>query len=163
MIPYPSGHLAELIVYITSTRVDLYSHQILLCDGITKAVVVEIAISHFVHIFGLSDILVNSQPDTMLEVGHPGIISEQPVTAPFTLGTESSGTIRTLSVPTDSTGTIKRVCWYERATTLGRRYRTIEGTITRLVTNFEEIEYDLILDIRCQWLCSIFIFNQIFQ
>ena len=30
MIPDPSGHLAELIVYITSTRVDLYSHQILL-------------------------------------------------------------------------------------------------------------------------------------
>ena len=28
MIPDPSGHLAELIVYITSTRVDLYSHQI---------------------------------------------------------------------------------------------------------------------------------------
>ena len=26
----PSGQLAELIVYITSTRVDLYSHQILL-------------------------------------------------------------------------------------------------------------------------------------
>ena len=31
MIPEPSGHLAELIVYITSTRVDLYTHQILLC------------------------------------------------------------------------------------------------------------------------------------
>ena len=30
---------------------------------------------------------------------------------------ESSGTIRTLSAPADSTGTIKRVCWYERATT----------------------------------------------
>ena len=29
MIPDPSGQLAELIVYITSTRVDLYSHQIL--------------------------------------------------------------------------------------------------------------------------------------
>ena len=29
MIPGPSGQLAELIVYITSTRVDLYSHQIL--------------------------------------------------------------------------------------------------------------------------------------
>ena len=29
-IPDPSGQLAELIVYITSTRVDLYSHQILL-------------------------------------------------------------------------------------------------------------------------------------
>ena len=29
-IPNPSGQLAELIVYITSTRVDLYSHQILL-------------------------------------------------------------------------------------------------------------------------------------
>ena len=28
-IPDPSGQLAELIVYITSTRVDLYSHQIL--------------------------------------------------------------------------------------------------------------------------------------
>ena len=28
MIPDPSGQLAELIVYITSTRVDLYSHQI---------------------------------------------------------------------------------------------------------------------------------------
>ena len=27
MIPDPSGQLAELIVYITSTRVDLYSHQ----------------------------------------------------------------------------------------------------------------------------------------
>ena len=32
MIPDPSGQLAELIVYITSTRVDLYSHQILLSD-----------------------------------------------------------------------------------------------------------------------------------
>ena len=30
MIPDPSGQLAELIVYITSTRVDLYIHQILL-------------------------------------------------------------------------------------------------------------------------------------
>ena len=32
MIPDPSGQLAELIVYITNTftRVDLYSHQILL-------------------------------------------------------------------------------------------------------------------------------------
>ena len=30
VIPAPSGQLAELIVYITSTRVDLYSHQILL-------------------------------------------------------------------------------------------------------------------------------------
>ena len=30
MIPDPSGQLAALIVYITSTRVDLYSHQILL-------------------------------------------------------------------------------------------------------------------------------------
>ena len=29
MILDPSGQLAELIVYITSTRVDLYSHQIL--------------------------------------------------------------------------------------------------------------------------------------
>ena len=30
MIPDPSGQLAELIVYITSTRLDLHSHQILL-------------------------------------------------------------------------------------------------------------------------------------
>ena len=30
MIPDPSGQLAELFFYITSTRVDLYSHQILL-------------------------------------------------------------------------------------------------------------------------------------
>ena len=30
MIPDPSGQLAELIIYITSTRVDLYNHQILL-------------------------------------------------------------------------------------------------------------------------------------
>ena len=30
VIPDPSGQLAELIVYITSTKVDLYSHQILL-------------------------------------------------------------------------------------------------------------------------------------
>ena len=29
VIPDPSGQLAELIIYITSTRVDLYSHQIL--------------------------------------------------------------------------------------------------------------------------------------
>ena len=28
-IPDPSDQLAELIVYITSTRVDMYSHQIL--------------------------------------------------------------------------------------------------------------------------------------
>ena len=33
MIPDPSGQLAELIVYITSTRVDLYSHQILLLSN----------------------------------------------------------------------------------------------------------------------------------
>ena len=32
MIPDPSGQLAELIVYFTSTRVDLYSHQILFFD-----------------------------------------------------------------------------------------------------------------------------------
>ena len=30
MIPDPSGQLAELIVLIISTRVDLYCHQILL-------------------------------------------------------------------------------------------------------------------------------------
>ena len=30
VIPDPSGQSAELIVYITSIRVDLYSHQILL-------------------------------------------------------------------------------------------------------------------------------------
>ena len=30
VIPDPSSQLAELIVYITSTRIDLYSHQILL-------------------------------------------------------------------------------------------------------------------------------------
>ena len=30
VIPDPSGQLAELIAHITSTRVDLYSHQILL-------------------------------------------------------------------------------------------------------------------------------------
>ena len=30
VIPDPSGQLAELIIFITSTRVDLYSHQILL-------------------------------------------------------------------------------------------------------------------------------------
>ena len=34
MIPDPSGQLAELIVQITSTRVDLYSHQILLAKPI---------------------------------------------------------------------------------------------------------------------------------
>ena len=30
VIPEPSGQLAELIVYINSTRVDLFRHQILL-------------------------------------------------------------------------------------------------------------------------------------
>ena len=34
MIPDPSGQLAELIVQITSTRVDLYSHQILLLSNV---------------------------------------------------------------------------------------------------------------------------------
>ena len=34
VIPDPSGQLAELIVYITSTRVDLYSHQILFSIGL---------------------------------------------------------------------------------------------------------------------------------
>ena len=29
VIPNPSGQLAELIVYITSSRADLYSHQII--------------------------------------------------------------------------------------------------------------------------------------
>ena len=33
VIPDPSGQLGKLIVYITSTRVDLYSDQILLADG----------------------------------------------------------------------------------------------------------------------------------
>ena len=37
MIPDPSGQLAELIVYITSTRVDLYSHQIPLCGNTTTS------------------------------------------------------------------------------------------------------------------------------
>ena len=30
VIPDPSGQLADLVVYITSTRVDLYSHQVVL-------------------------------------------------------------------------------------------------------------------------------------
>ena len=34
VIPHASGQLAELIVYINSTRVDLYSHQILLMVAI---------------------------------------------------------------------------------------------------------------------------------
>ena len=37
MIPDPSGQLAELIVYITSTRVDLYSHQVLLVQNLWVA------------------------------------------------------------------------------------------------------------------------------
>ena len=37
MIPDPSGQLPELIVYITSTRVDLYSHQILLGYAMRRA------------------------------------------------------------------------------------------------------------------------------
>ena len=36
MIPDPSGQLAEQIVYIISTRVDLYSHQILLPYDISE-------------------------------------------------------------------------------------------------------------------------------
>ena len=36
MIPDPSGQLTELIVQITSTRVDLYSHQILLVREICR-------------------------------------------------------------------------------------------------------------------------------
>ena len=36
-IPDPSGQLAELIVYITTTRVDLYSHQILLNSAWLKS------------------------------------------------------------------------------------------------------------------------------
>ena len=36
MIPDPSGQLAELIFYITSTRVDLYSHQMLLKPSSVK-------------------------------------------------------------------------------------------------------------------------------
>ena len=52
MIPDPSGQLAELIVYITTTRVDLHSHQIpltkaLLCDwGKTGAGYVEVKLVH---------------------------------------------------------------------------------------------------------------------
>ena len=34
--PDPSDQLAEIIVYITSTRVDLYSHQILLIRHIVS-------------------------------------------------------------------------------------------------------------------------------
>ena len=34
VIPDSSGQLAEITVYITSTRVDLYSHQMLLVDQI---------------------------------------------------------------------------------------------------------------------------------
>ena len=37
MIPDPRGQLAELIVSITSTRVDLYSHQILLIHHILSS------------------------------------------------------------------------------------------------------------------------------
>ena len=37
VIPDPSVQMAELIVYITSTRVDLYSHQILLVLGFSKS------------------------------------------------------------------------------------------------------------------------------
>ena len=37
MIPDPSGQLADLIVYITSTRVDLYSHEILLRTSVSEA------------------------------------------------------------------------------------------------------------------------------
>ena len=37
MIPDPSGQLAELVVYITSTRGDLYRHQILLRDGLVNS------------------------------------------------------------------------------------------------------------------------------
>ena len=36
VIPDPSGQLAELIVYITSTSVDLYSHQILFYNNISS-------------------------------------------------------------------------------------------------------------------------------
>ena len=36
VIPDPSGQLAELIVYITSTRVDLYSLRILLYGNIAQ-------------------------------------------------------------------------------------------------------------------------------
>ena len=49
MIPDPSGQLAELIVYITSTRVDLYSHQILLrvFDAVTVLCVCRYMFCHY--------------------------------------------------------------------------------------------------------------------
>ena len=48
MIPDPSGQLAELIVHITSTKVDLYSHQILFFkhEGITQEDYHKIEIHH---------------------------------------------------------------------------------------------------------------------
>ena len=47
MIPDPSGELAELIVYITSTRVDLYSHQILFAITISYFIVLVAKIYSF--------------------------------------------------------------------------------------------------------------------
>ena len=63
VIPNPSGQLAELIVYITSTRVDLYSHRILL----EKALICNhaIAFSHW-----LSQGWVSSGRNLFLP-GHP--------------------------------------------------------------------------------------------
>ena len=37
VIPDSSGQLAELIIYITSTKVDLYGHQILLLENISES------------------------------------------------------------------------------------------------------------------------------
>ena len=75
---------------------------------------------------------------------------------------ESSGTIGTLWAPADSTGTIKRVCWHERAM-VDTPIKDKVGIMKRLWKRFDEIIYKLILVIRSWWLCSNFICNQIVQ
>ena len=55
--------------------------------ALLKQLSLKIAIGHFVPIIGLSDSFAHSQPETMLEIGHRGNTSEQPVICPFTADT----------------------------------------------------------------------------
>ena len=64
----------------------------------------------------------------------------------------------TLHTPAYSAGTIKRLLvWTGDGTPVEGKV----GTVKRLVTNFNESKYDLILTIRWQWLRSIIMCNQI--
>ena len=74
MIPDPSGQLAELIVYITSTRVDLYSHQILFGTP-------EYVSGSFV--FSISVLWIRSHPIAKCDPSYGRASQHDPQSCPF--------------------------------------------------------------------------------